>query len=370
MQKRLGIILGAFWLIVALALLIGSFFPDWVSHYYSFGLFQSIGKGLRTVSMVSASAIGEYVYLLIVIILIIKLIQYLYKFKNEFYKPNLLPFLIRTVKKLGMLLVKLYVVFMLLWGLNYQKASPASSFQLKVDTTYTEAQLDQLSLTLMEELNSTRLIVPDSAIVKCTIEQVFAHTVTEFETIQSSYPFLQLEKPSLKQAKFPSWGDYIGYMAFYHPITGEAIIRGDVPILTLPFTSCHELAHQMGYASEAEANFIAFVVASESKDPILKYSMLLQLFTYCQSEQLGLIAKRGSFQDWKKLASRNKQLLNFKVIQDRKYIREFFAKRQHLLIPASASMYNQFLQWNKQAKGINSYNDVLLWAIAYKNRNK
>jgi hypothetical protein len=54
------------------------------------------------------------------------------------------------------------------------------------------------------------------------------------------------------------------------------------------------------------------------------------------------------------------------VIEDRKFIRNFFLKKQDLQIKGSAEMYNQFLLWNKQARGIESYEDVLLWALAYK----
>lgn len=74
----------------------------------------------------------------------------------------------------------------------------------------------------------------------------------------------------------------------------------------------------MGYASEAEANFIAFVVASKTSDPVFKYSMLLQMFTYSQSEHLSLIAKTGNFEKWKTIVNRNKSLLDAKVIADRK----------------------------------------------------
>ena len=57
-------------------------------------------------------------------------------------------------------------------------------------------------------------------------------------------------------------------------------------MMTQPYTIAHEMAHQLGYASETEANFIAFVVATETDDPMLKYSMLLQMFTYAQDAQL------------------------------------------------------------------------------------
>ena len=368
-SKQLPFIHSYLWISLALAILVYSFFPEAVSEYFSFGLFQYIGECLRAISGSTHVPLGEYIYLIIVIVLIFKFIESLCVLKNKLNLLSLWADSLYFGKKLLMKLLQLYVVFMLLWGLNYRKSSPAQSFHLSIDTSYTEVQLDSLSLQLIDQMNLTRQKLPDSVIASLNYKKVFDHTLREYKGIQNSYPFLQLEKPVLKKAHFPTWGDYIGYLAFYQPLTGEAIIRADVPLLTLPFTSCHELAHQMGYASEAEANFIAFVVASKTSDPVFKYSMLLQMFTYSQSEHLSLIAKTGNFKKWETIVTRNKSLLDAKVIEDRKKIKDFFIQRQQLLIPASTSLYDQFLQWNKQAKGIKSYDEVLLWVIAY-NKSK
>ena len=357
------------WLLLALAILVFSFFPEAVASYFSFGLFRYIGLGLRSLTGGLKMPIGEYVYIILIIVLIINILLGLYKLKNKFKAVNFRTYLLRFGKQLTLKLVQLYVVFMLIWGLNYQKSSPAISFNLKIDTSYTEVQLDSLSLDLMEELNKTRQILSDSFIQKLEVDQVFRNSILNYRQLKSRFPQLAIDKPVLKEATFPSWGDYLGYLAFYQPISGEAIVRTDVPLLTLPYTSCHELAHQMGYASEAEANFIAFVVATESTDALLRYSMLLQMFTYCQSEHLSLIAKTGNFEKWKTIVNRNKAMLDPKVIGDRKKIKDFFIQRQHLLIPASTSLYDQFLQLNKQAKGIKSYDEVLLWVLAY-NKSK
>ena len=357
------------WLLLALAILVFSFFPEAVASYFSFGLFRYIGLGLRSLTGGIKMPIGEYVYLILFIVLIINILLGLYKLKNKFKAVNFRTYLLRFGKQLTLKLVQLYVVFMLIWGLNYQKSSPAKSFDLKMDTSYTEVELDSLSLDLMEELNKTRRILTDSFIQKLEVDQVFRNSILNYRQLKTKFPQLTIDKPVLKEATFPSWGDYLGYLAFYQPISGEAIVRTDVPLLTLPYTSCHELAHQMGYASEAEANFIAFVVATESTDALLRYSMLLQMFTYCQSEHLSLIAKTGNFEKWKTIVNRNKAMLDAKVIGDRKKIKDFFIQRQHLLIPASTSLYDQFLQWNEQAKGIKSYDEVLLWVLAY-NKSK
>ena len=368
-RSRIQTLVQAVWLLMALAILVFSFFPDAVATYFSFGLFQYIGLGLRSLTGDIKMPIGEYVYLILIIILIINSILGLYKLKNKINTESFRTNLLRFGKQLTLKLVQLYVVFMLIWGLNYQKSSPAKSFDLKMDTSYTAVQLDSLSLYLMKELNKTRQILSDSVIEETEVDQVFRNSILNYRLVKNKFPQLHLEKPILKEAAFPSWGDYLGYLAFYQPITGEAIVRTDVPLLTLPYTSCHELAHQMGYASEAEANFIAFVVATESSDALLRYSMLLQMFTYCQSEHLGFIAKTGNFEKWKTIVNRNKAMLDPKVIGDRKKIKDFFIQRQHLLLPASTSLYDQFLQWNKQAKGIKSYDEVLLWVLAY-NKSK
>ena len=369
LRSRIQTLVQAVWLLMALAILVFSFFPDAVATYFSFGLFQYIGLGLRSLTGDIKMPIGEYVYLILIIILIINSILGLYKLKNKINTESFRTNLFRFGKQLTLKLVQLYVVFMLIWGLNYQKSSPAKSFDLKMDTSYTAVQLDSLSLYLMKELNKTRQILSDSVIEETEVDQVFRNSILNYRLVKNKFPQLHLEKPILKEAAFPSWGDYLGYLAFYQPITGEAIVRTDVPLLTLPYTSCHELAHQMGYASEAEANFIAFVVATESSDALLRYSMLLQMFTYCQSEHLGFIAKTGNFEKWKTIVNRNKAMLDPKVIGDRKKIKDFFIQRQHLLLPASTSLYDQFLQWNKQAKGIKSYDEVLLWVLAY-NKSK
>jgi len=365
LSKQVQVILSCLWVGLALAIIGYSFFPNQVSEYFSFGLFQYIGNCLRTISGLTNIPLGEYIYLFIVIILVIKLLESLFSFKSKFNIHNFWTDLLNFGKKLFISLVQLYVVFMLLWGLNYQKSSPAQSFHLSIDTSYSELQLDALSLDLISQLNLTRQNIPDSVIASLNYKQVFVQTLQEYKAIQTYYPFLHLENPVLKKAHFPTWGDYLGYMAFYQPITGEAIVRTDVPLLTLPYTSCHELAHQIGYASEAEANFIAFVVANESGDALFRYSMLLQMFSYCQSEHLALIAKTGNFEKWKTIVNRNKAMLDSKVIGDRKKIKDFFIQRKHLLLPASTSLYDQFLQWNKQANGIKSYDEVLLWVLAY-----
>ena len=247
---------------------------------------------------------------------------------------------------------------------------PTEDFHLTVqtpeNTQIAMTQINALTYELIDELNKTKTTISLNQPIEPNFEQVVANVQQAYKELGIEYPRFILQHQSIKKAIFPNLGDYIGFLAFYQPITGEAIVRSDLPILTQPYTMAHEMAHQLGYASETEANFIAFVVASEANDPYLKYSMLLQMFSYAQDAQLLLLAGNKGFDAWKAQIAKNKALLSPAVLKDRANIRAFFAARAEKQIQASTQLYDQFLKWNQQAAGLDSYADVLKWVRAYR----
>ena len=353
------------WQLLAIVLVICTFFPEFVQLIYTKLVFKWGAMGLRMITGDIPFAIGEYLYLILLILLIYNIIISLYKLKNQFKSPI---FTANSWYLISKKVSVLFVIFELIWGLNYQQSTPAREFNLQVPNSYSEKQMDSMSMGLIYQLNKTRSILSDSQLMEVKVDSLIHQTIKHYGTISQQYPFLSYAHPNVKWAQLPKLGDYVGYLAFYHPITGEAIIRNDLPILTLPFTISHEIAHQLGYASETEANFIAYVLASNSNDPLFEYAMQLQLFTYSQEAQLFMIAKLGDFKKWEAIVKRNKALLSPKVLSDRQIIRAFFLSRQNQRIPGSEKLYDQFLIWNKQANGINSYNDVLLWVLAYQKK--
>ena len=353
------------WQLIAIGVVISTFYPEFVQEFYTNFLFRWLSIGLRKASGMFTFAIGEYIYLILLILLIYNILNWLFKLKNKFNKPQ---FLNNLLYKISKIICIVFVFFEFIWGLNYQQSSPAKSFKLQIPLNYTESQMDSMSLSLIQQLNDSRKMISDYQLSLVKANDLVKQTFNHYTNISQLYPFLTYAQPNIKWAQLPKLGDYIGYLAFYQPITGEAIVRDDLPILTLPFTISHEIAHQLGYASETEANFIAYVLALHSNDPLFKYAMQLQLFTYSQEAQLFMIAKTGNFKKWETIIKRNKALLSPKVKLDRQKIRAFFMARQNQRLPGSEKLYDQFLIWNKQANGINSYNDVLLWVLAYQKK--
>jgi hypothetical protein len=64
----------------------------------------------------------------------------------------------------------------------------------------------------------------------------------------------------------------LGISGVYSPFTAEPNYNAEVPDFQIPFTIAHEMAHQRGIARESEANFVAFLVCVNSRDPFIRYS--------------------------------------------------------------------------------------------------
>ena len=367
---RLGcskFILPILWGVLFVICLLAPNYPDLVASYYNQGLFKYWTIGLRWLFGSIPVAIGELIYYTFIIVLITNTIRYFISIKSlNQIKRNIGIKLLKVIW-LG---IRLFVVFQLIWGLNYLQPDPTYAFNIKVQTPKNAQialdQMNALTYELIQELNLTKQEILSETTNASNFDQLVDHVHQDYEKVSGVFPRLKMEQQSVKKAIFPILGDYIGYLAFYQPITGEAIVRADLPLLTQPYTIAHEMAHQLGYGSETEANFIAFVVASESKDPVLKYSMLLQMFTYAQDAQLLLLAGTKGFDAWKMQIAKNKAMLSPAVLKDRAEIKAFFAARADKQIQASNQMYDQFLKWNQQAAGLDSYADVLKWVRAYR----
>ena len=77
---------------------------------------------------------------------------------------------------------------------------------------------------------------------------------------------------------------YMGYSGYLNPFTLESQINAKMPPISQIITSFHEAAHQLGYANEKEANFIAYLSAIKNNDPYVKYAGYTFAFRYLYYE--------------------------------------------------------------------------------------
>jgi len=177
-----------------------------------------------------------------------------------------------------------YVFFNLLWGLNYNRVGIAG--QLKLDVKkYSVADLDTLTATLQRRLNFYAPMV--SAAQRDSFDRkklLFKSSCEAYEEAAKSFPFLTYHPHSIKPSIFSYAGNYLGFQGYYNPFSGEGQVNTTVPKFLEPYVTTHEMAHQLGYARENEANFVGFLACRAYGSPAFKYSMYLDLYRYAINE--------------------------------------------------------------------------------------
>jgi hypothetical protein len=82
-----------------------------------------------------------------------------------------------------------------------------------------------------------------------------------YDNLAKEHPYFKYKVLSVKKSLFSVPLTYMGFGGYLNPFTNEAQVNDLLPMYTFPLTTAHEMAHQIGFASENECNFIG-VLAS------------------------------------------------------------------------------------------------------------
>lgn len=104
-----------------------------------------------------------------------------------------------------------------------------------------------------------------------------------YQPLYAKYAFLTPMDSNIKPLVISPLMTYTHISGIYSFYTGEANLNTNYPDYVCAYSAAHELAHQRGIAREDEANFIAFLVCTESNEPYLQYSGYLSMYSYLSS---------------------------------------------------------------------------------------
>lgn len=340
-------------LIVSILLKVFSLNPVWVERYYTFGFYPVVSRFMRGLLGWVPFSIGDLLYFIAFGWLIWKS----WKIFRLLAKRQLKEYLSWTVfSKYLKLVLSIYIVFNLFWGLNYDRQGIAKQFGLEVKQ-YTPSDLYELTAALQKQLNLCATKVDSLKRLPLNDNQtLFTQGVAAYENASKKYPFLVYHQPSIKPSLLTFAGRYFGFTGYYNPFTAEAQIKTDVPVFTKPFILCHEIGHQVGYAKENEANFSSFLTGRVSDNVEFRYSVYYDMYTYAMSDLF--IYNPLCFIDLKK--SEHPQ-----VKKDIKTYRAYILKSRNAVEPVMSIAYDRYLRMNNQPHGKESYNEVVGWLIAY-----
>lgn len=316
-------------------------YPVAVEKYYSNGLYPLLTRFMTGFSSKFPFSISELVLWLIIVFGI--------------------PFIIIRIKKkrlhITQILLNLlitgavfYMWFYIFWGINYFRV-PLKS-KLKMDNVQLQMDIfDSTFVRIIQKSNDLNIAYP------------IRETDEINEAIETSY------EKVLQELGLPLVPGYKGMKTllgnwllnkttttgFFSPFFHEAHYNRELLIFEQPFVIAHEKAHQMGYTSETEANFLAFLVCIKSDDQLLRYSGYFNLLGYFRSYIIGNQEKYEFFQN---LISKG-----VKLDWDA-YVRRW-TSHQGWFSELSQKAYDLYLKANQVKEGSKSYSRVVDLVLRY-----
>jgi hypothetical protein len=352
MKKRRLLFLVGILLSITILIRIFSLNSERAEQLYSLGLYPYLSNALRYLLGWLPFSFGDILYGLAFIYLAWKLYAGLRALvAKRVTNARMLLFMQRVFIKL----LLLYIFFNALWGINYNRKGIASQLNLSM-TPYSVEEVKNLNTVLVKKVNESKATILRQSMQKLSSREIFARADSAYSKLEHAYAFLKYHPSSLKSSLWGWLGNYVGFSGYYNPFTGEAQVNTTMPKFIQPFTTCHEIAHQLGYAKENEANFVGYLAAAASDDTRFQYSVYLDLFLYA-----GRNLFRADSVSAKKFAA---DLLPA-VKADLKEWQDFNERHKNPAEPVVRWIYGKYLESNEQPLGVLSYDEVTAFLIAY-----
>lgn len=265
--------------------------------------------------------------------------------------------LYRFVLSLACMVLTVYTLFCLLWGVTYQ----ADSFSMRSGITArggTVEELTELTGYFAGQLSDCADAVPrdEQGLFAVNRRDIFAGSGRVYEKLYDEFPFLKMEDHMPKAVTHSKILSAIDFTGFYFPFTGEANLNVDSPACFLPATIVHEMAHQRLVASEQECNFIAILGATRSDDPAYRYSGWLLGYIH-----LANALYRADKEAWQVV----RDSLPETVVADIQDNNAYWASWKGPVKEVAQNVYDGFLKSNGEEAGIQSYGTVVDLLLAY-----
>ena len=169
-------------MLLALAIGLFSLFPVWVEKYYSIGIYPAISSALRILTAWLPFSLGDLFYTFIVIWLIIKIIKGVRLALQKQYTRVLFLHFLYKLTRLGLWT---YIIFKLLWGLNYNRSGIA--WQLNISQKeYTKEEVTLLTNQLIGKVNECRRQLKDTVLPVRALDTIYSEAYRSYTQIETT----------------------------------------------------------------------------------------------------------------------------------------------------------------------------------------
>jgi hypothetical protein len=341
------------------------FFPATVESLYSTGVYPYISKAMRFGLGWIPFSFGDVVYIVSVIMVLrwvwMGMKDLISLFLRHFGKLNAAQAQNSSQKRYTQLFLSLNIIIALfhcMWGFNYYR-QPLHEV-LKLDKDYTTEELK----TVVQQLIFTSNKLHEQLQKIDSLPVVFARPQSElfdlapiaYQNIGHIYPALDYGNVSIKESLLTIPLSYMGYSGYLNPLTGEAQTNAWINNYKTPVLTLHEMAHQLGFAKENEANFIAIIAGMNHDDFYFQYSASIFALRYCINDL---------YQRDQKAYKEIRPLIRDGIFKNYKEQRDFWEPYQGIIEEVSHVTYNTYLKANNQPDGMKTYSYVVALIVNY-----
>ena len=332
-------------------------YPQYVETFYA-GISKNITGYLSLLTGILPFSLAETLVILMIISLFVLFVSTMMLEIIRGRKGRQLgSFLFNLIIILGVI----YFVFVIIWGLNYNRQPFAEIAGLKVEAASSQ-ELAELCEKLIDRANTLRQGLTEDEdgvmIIEGGFSQVRREAEMGFNKASLIYPELGGRFGWAKPVFFSEEMSYTGISGIYFPFTGEANVNIDIPHSLLPAITCHEMAHQRGFAREDEANYIAWITASANDNPQFQNSGTLLALIHTINALFSSNPERGM-----ELSQR----YDAAVVRDLQHLSEYWKKHEGKVEEIASDVNDAYLKGNRQEDGVRSYGRMVDLLLAEQN---
>ena len=199
------------------------------------------------------------------------------------------------IQWVGWVLAVVSLVFCLhtgFYGVNYYAGALADDIRLEV-VEPSKRELELTTIYFRNEANRLADKLPrdeQGGVIYPDFEKLAQQAGDGFQTLTHDHLYSVFAGSTLPVKKL-GWADLytsMGISGMTIALTGEAAVNPQTPVMALPWTMCHEMAHRMSIAREDDANFAAFLASQANESYFFQYSAYFMAYRYCISAMAGV----------------------------------------------------------------------------------
>ena len=346
------------------AYFISSLFPSLVTNIYTKGFYRIFTFPFKLIASLCPFSVTEFILFALLLCYLAGLVAagtIAVKRKNKKEKNPLNPFAV-WLSLLLCLVLTAGGNFVWLGGMNYNAISFKDLAGYNIIDVSTD-ELTQLCIFLRnkaaaarEELSENSNGISDD---QRALYDVLEISKEGYKNLAEDYDFFHVYTAKPKVATLSTVMSYEQISGIFPIVYTESLINGCAPIYSVPHTACHELAHQLGFMREDEANFIGFLACISCNDPLYVYSGYYSAFVTAMN-QLYLYDNDG----WQKIYNETPAGLLKDISFENNFWRTYREKAP-FIADVSESVNDKYLQFNNVDDGVRSYGRMVDLLLAH-----